>query len=57
MCKALETSQAGYYKWRKNRHKVKRWRLLLTEMHRIREEHPDNDNYGVSRMKIALEQK
>lgn len=29
----------------------------MTEMHRIREEHPDNDNYGVSRMKIALEQK
>ena len=41
----------------KHRHKVKRYQLLLTEMQKIREEHPNNDNYGVERMKIALEQK
>jgi integrase family protein len=57
MCKALHVTESGYYKWKRNRHKVKKWQLVLTEMHTILEEHEDNDNYGVTRMKIALKQK
>ena len=57
LCTALCVSESGYYKWKRNRHTVKRWQLLLTEMHTILKEHEDNDNYGVTRMKIALEQR
>ena len=57
MCKALHVTESGYYKWKRNRHKVKKWQLVLTEMHTILEAHEDNDNYGVTRMKIELKQK
>lgn len=36
---------------------MKRRQLLLIEMHKIIENHPDKDNYVVTGMKIALDQK
>jgi transposase InsO family protein len=36
---------------------VKAWQKLLSEIHQILDEHSDNANYGVERMKIALEQR
>jgi len=36
---------------------LKPWQILLAKMHDILAEHPDNNNYGVERMMIALEQR
>jgi len=55
MCSSLSVSESGYYKWKRNRSKPKAWQVLLAEIHRILAGHPDNDNYGVERMMIALE--
>ena len=57
MCRVLEVSESGYYRWLKNRDKQTRRQLLSVEIQKIREEHPDNDNYGVNRIRLALEQK
>ena len=57
MCSSLSVSESGYYKWKRNRNTPKAWQILLAEIHKILAEHPDNDNYGVERMKIALAQR
>ncbi len=57
ICKALGVSERGYYKWKQNRNKPKRWQLLLAEIHKIIEEDYYNDNYGVVRMVSALKQR
>lgn len=57
MCRVLRISESGYYRWLKNRNKPTARELLSVEIQTILEEHPDNDNYGVRRMLIALEQK
>jgi putative transposase len=57
MCVSLSVSEGGYYKWKRNRSRPKAWQILLAEIHKILAEHPDNDNYGVERMMIALEQR
>jgi transposase InsO family protein len=57
MCSSLSVSESGYYKWKRNRSRPKPWQILLAEIHKILAEHPDNDNYGVERMMIALAQK
>ncbi len=57
MCKALEVSETGYYKWKRTCHKPKAWQLLLVKIHEILDEHPDNENYGIERVLIALQQK
>jgi len=54
MCASLSVSESGYYKWKRNRSRPKSWQILLAEIHKILAEHPDNDNYGVERMMIAL---
>lgn len=56
MCKCLKISESGYYRWLKNKSKPSSRQLLSVEMKKIIDEHPDNDNYGVLRMRIALEQ-
>ncbi len=53
----LKISESGYYRWLKNRAKPTARELLSVEIRAILDEHPDNDNYGVKRMRIALEQK
>lgn len=55
MCKTLKISESGYYRWLKNRNKPTSRQLLAVEIQKVIDEHPDNDNYGVPRMKIALE--
>ena len=57
MCRVLKISESGYYRWLKNRAKPTARELLSVQIRAILEEHPDNDNYGVQRMKTALEQK
>ena len=57
MCKVLKVSESGYYRWLKNKDKPKEWQLLAVESNKILNEHPDNDNYGVKRMKTAFERK
>ena len=56
MCRALKISESGYYRWLKNRNKPTARTLLSVEIKAILDQHPDNDNYGVNRMKTALEQ-
>ncbi len=56
MCKVIKVSESGYYRWQKNREKPTSRELLSVEIQKIIDEHPDNDNYGVDRMRIALNQ-
>lgn len=55
MCRVLKISESGYYRWLKNRSKPTARSLLSVAIKAILDEHPDNDNYGVNRMIIALE--
>ena len=59
MCRTLKVSETGFYKWKwkRNRNKVKRWQLLLVEIHKILSQDPENDNYGIERIRLALEQR
>ena len=56
-CKTLPVSETGYYKWIRNRNKKSAAQRLLDEIYKILDEHPDNHNYGIERMQLALEQK
>ena len=57
MCRVLKVSESCYYRWLKNRNKPTAKELLSVETQAILDEPPDNDNYGVKRMNVALEQK
>ncbi len=57
MCRALSVNEKGYYKWLRNGEKPKKWQNLLTEIHRILDEDPENDNYGADRMLTASVEK
>ena len=57
MCRVLKVSESGYYRWLKSRSKPTARELLSVEIQAILDEHPDNDNYGVRRINMALEQK
>ena len=54
MSKVSKVSESGYYRWLRNRGKPSSRQLLSVEIQKIMDEHPDNDNYGVERMRIAL---
>ena len=56
MCHVLKISESGYYRWVRNREKQNGRQLLLVRIKSIIAEHPDNDNYGARRIKIALKQ-
>ena len=56
MCQVFEISESGYYRWLKNKSKPKARELLSVKIQAILDKHTDNDNYGVNRMKSALEQ-
>lgn len=57
MCKLLSVSKSGFYKRQNNTEHPLHWKAVLAEILKIRDEHEDNDNYGVERMKTALERK
>ena len=57
MCKALNISESGYYRWLKNKDKSTKQQLLLVEIRKVLKEYPDNDNYGSRRMHTALAQR
>ena len=56
MCRVLHLSESGYYRWLRNRDKHSSHQLLAAKVKEILEEHPDNRNYGVDRVCLALEQ-
>lgn len=56
-CSVLSVSESGYYKWRRNRSRPRAREILIKMIFEILYEHKDNDNYGVDRMVLALEQK
>lgn len=56
MCRILEISESGYYRWLRNRDKPTARELLSVAIQTIIDAHPDNDNYGVNRMRTALAQ-
>lgn len=57
MCKVLNISESGYYRWIKNKDKPTARQLLSVKIQEILDEYPDNENYGIDRMKMALEHK
>ncbi len=57
MCKILEVSEQGYYKYLKALKKPDKEEILSAAIDEIMEVSIYNDNYGADRMKIALEQK
>ena len=56
MCRVLHLSESGYYRWLRNRDRHSSRQLLAAKVKEILEEHPDNHNYGVDRVCLALEQ-
>ena len=54
LCQVLGVSESGYYRWLKNREKPSARKLLSVKIQEILSEHPDNDNYGVDRIQLAL---
>lgn len=55
-CRVLGVSESGYYRRRSNEGKPGRDEVLTVEIKEILATHPDNDNYGVQRVQIALSQ-
>lgn len=54
MCTVLQVSETGYYKFKGNIGKPGKDDILSAAMQEVLDEHPDNDNYGVDRMLLAL---
>jgi len=57
LCTGLKVSESGYYRWLKNRSKATKRQLLSEQIKEILNEHPDNSNYGINRIQIALLQR
>ena len=57
LCRVLFVSESGYYRWLRNRDKPSSRELLSVEIKNILKEHQDNDNYGVNRILLALQQR
>ena len=56
MCRVLKVSESGYYHSILHICDPKPWQLLLVKIRQVYAQHPDNDNYGVNRVRLALEQ-
>ncbi|BAK99967.1 putative transposase orfB for insertion sequence element [Oscillibacter valericigenes Sjm18-20] len=57
MCRVVKVSESGYYRSLQSAGKPKPWQLLLVKIREIYNENPDNDNYGVGRILLALTQR
>ena len=56
LCKVLKASESGYYRSLRAANVPRPWQLLLVKIRKIYEENPDNRNYGVGRILLALAQ-
>lgn len=56
MCEVLEVSESGYYRFVNNLDKPSKDATLSAAMENILKSWPYNDNYGVNRMQLALNQ-
>ena len=56
MCKVLGVSESGYYRYVGNKDKPGKDEVLSVVINELMEENPFNDNYGVPRVQMALEQ-
>ena len=56
MCCVLKVSESGYYHSILHVCEPRPWQLLLVKIKQVYAKHPDNDNYGVDRVRLALEQ-
>ena len=54
MCRVLEVSESGYYKYLRNLGKPDKDAVLSAAIQKILDESEFNDNYGVPRMQMAL---
>ena len=54
ICRVLQVSEAGYYKYRRAKKKPYKYSDLLTIIYSILKEDEENVNYGVKRIFIAL---
>ena len=57
ICRVLEVSVSGYYRWVKRKNMPTRDELLSAAIKDVLDEDPWNDNYGVRRMQLALAQR
>ena len=57
ICRALEVSVSGYYRWVRRKDRPARDELLSAAIKAVLDEHPWNDNYGARRMQLALAQR
>ena len=57
LCRVLRISESGYYRSLRMSDSLRPWQLLLVQIRKIYEENPDNRNYGVRRIQLALEQR
>ena len=53
-CRVLGVSESGYYRWAGRKPRTDRDAQLWAEMRKVLAEAPENDNYGVDRMRLAL---
>ena len=56
ICRVLEVSVSGYYRWVRRKDRPTRDELLSGAIKEVLDEHLWNDNYGVRRMQLALSQ-
>lgn len=57
MCEVLRVSESGYYRALRTPASSRPWQLFLVQIRKVYEENPDNRNYGLGRILLALEQK
>ena len=54
MCQVLQISEAGYYKYLRQKAKPQKTESLLAKIYEIIQEEPENANYGVQRIYLSL---
>ena len=54
MCQVLQISEAGYYKYLRQKAKPQKTESLLAKIYQIIQEEPENANYGVQRIYLSL---
>ena len=57
ICRVLEVSVSGYYRWVRHKDSPTRDELLSAAIKAVLDEHPWNDKYGARRMQLALAQR